>query len=81
MTKAQEQLEERRQMLADKVQQKKKIRYMLEKDLRFVGYENDSVDSLAYKYQEASTVAQQLRDTLASHGEFINWIDDPTIKE
>lgn len=53
--------------------EKKKIKYQLKKNIRFMGYDNKSIEDLGYEYAKHDAKAKEIRDSLAYRGELINW--------
>lgn len=52
---------------------KKRLKYQINKDVRFQDTANQSVEELGHRYAEADLQTKSLRDKLVSFGELIDW--------
>lgn len=59
--------------LNDSILLKKQLRYQIEKDVRFFGYESDTPESLAMRYAKASQTVEEMLDYKSRRGELIDW--------
>lgn len=77
MAKHDDMLDQLERDLPRLVVKKKQLRYQIDKDVRFMDYQNMSIETLAYEYQKISTTIKQNRDLLVANGRLIDWSKEP----
>lgn len=73
MTNYEQTIQDLKDRLIKLIDQKKRVKFQISKDVRFNSHRNASVDDLAMEYSKLDVESKQIRDTLAADGCLVDW--------